>query len=91
MEMAHSKGTWTLGHSRYAQQNVREFQTNKDKMKGLLGINYLVTVNKLLFIPSYLECKQYTGTGEEGIRNAMARTRFKDMLQNLKFFRQQRS
>lgn len=44
----------------------------------------MITVNKLLTVTNYLECIQYIG--KEGIRNAMTRTRFKELPQNLNFF-----
>ena len=37
----------------YIQQNGREFKTNIDEMKAFLGINYFMTINKLLTIKSY--------------------------------------
>ena len=52
-------------------------------MKVFLGINYVLTVDKLPTIASCWECRQYIG--KEGIGNAMTRTTFKDMPENLHF------
>ena len=30
----------------YVQQNGREFQTNEQKMRAFLGINYIMSINK---------------------------------------------
>ena len=67
----------------YAQQKGREFQTNEQEMRAFLGINYVMSINKLPTIKSYWECGQYVGN--EGIRNIMSRSRFEDILQNLHF------
>ena len=67
----------------YAQQKGREFQTNEQEMRAFLGINYVMSINKLPTIKSYWECGQYVGN--EGIRNIMSRSRFEDILQNLNF------
>ena len=37
----------------YAQQNGREFRSNKKEMRAFLGINYIKSINKLLTIKSY--------------------------------------
>ena len=67
----------------YAHQNSREFQTNKQKMRALFRINYIMFINKLPVIKSYWECGQFIG--DEGIRNVMTRSRFEDILRNLHF------
>ena len=67
----------------YAQQNDREFHINKQKMRQFLEINYMMSINNLPTIKSYLECGQ--SIGNEDIRNVMARSRFEDILQNLHF------
>ena len=59
----------------YAQQKGREFQTNEQKMRVFLGINYVMSINKLY--------GQYVGN--KGIRNVMSRSRFEEILQNLHF------
>ena len=63
-----------------AQQKGREFQTNEQEMRAVLGNNYVMTINKLLAIKRYWECGQYVGN--EGIRNVMSRSRFEEILQN---------
>lgn len=67
----------------YAQQNGREFMTNDQEMSAFLGINYIMSINKLPTIKSYWECGQYIGN--EGVRNVMSRSRFEDILRNLHF------
>ena len=67
----------------YAQQNGREFKTNFEEMKAFLGINYVMSINKLPTIKSYWECGQFVGN--EGIRNVMSRTRFEQILHDLHF------
>ena len=37
----------------HAQQNGREFYTNKREMRGFLGISYIMSINKLPTIKSY--------------------------------------
>ena len=53
----------------YAQQKGREFQTNEQEMRAFLGINYVMSINKLPTIKSYWECGQYVGN--KGICNVM--------------------
>ena len=52
-------------------------------MKAFLGIIYFMTINRLPTIRSYLECGLHVGN--EGIRIAVSRTIFKQILQNLHF------
>ena len=65
----------------YVQQNGREIHTNEQEMRVFLGINFIMSINKLPTITSYWECGQFTGS--EDIRNVMAGSRFGDTLQNL--------
>ena len=67
----------------YAQQKGRKFQTNEQEVRGFLGINYVMSINKLPTIKSYWECGQYVRN--KGIRNVMSRSRFEEILQNLHF------
>ena len=60
-----------------------EFHTNKQEMRACLGINYIMSINKLHTIKSYLECGQFIDN--KSIRNDMARSRFEDILRNLHF------
>ena len=53
----------------YAHQKVREFQSNEQEMRAFLGINYVMSINKIPTIKSYWECGQYVGN--EDIRNVM--------------------
>ena len=55
-----------------AQQNGRELRTNKQEMRVFLGINYIMSVNKLQATKRYWECGKFIGS--EDIRNAMARS-----------------
>ena len=52
-----------------AQQKGRRFQTNEQEMRAFLGINYVMSINKLPTIKSYWECGQYVGN--KGICNVM--------------------
>ena len=47
----------------YALQNGREFHTNKQEMRSFLGINYIMSVNKLPTIKSYWEYGHFIGNG----------------------------
>ena len=52
-------------------------------MMAFLAINYIMGINQLQTVQSYWDCGQFIGN--EGIRNAMTRQRFKDILRNLHF------
>ena len=52
-------------------------------MRAFLGINYVMSINKIPTIKSYWECGQYVGN--EGICNVMLRSRFKEILRNWHF------
>ena len=52
-------------------------------MRQFLEFNYMMSINNLPTIKSYLECGQFNGN--EDIRNVMAKSRFKDILQNIHF------
>ena len=54
-----------------------------DELKAFLGINYFMGINKLPSVANYWEVEQYIGN--DGIKNAMTRQRFQDILQNLYF------
>ena len=71
-----------------AQQNGREFCTNKQKMRAFLGINYIIFINKLQIIKNYWEYGQFIGN--KGIRNVMARSRFEDILRNFIYWARQK-
>ena len=52
-------------------------------MKAFLGINYFMTINKLLTIKSYQKWGQYEDN--LAIRNVMSRTKFEQISQKLHF------
>ena len=54
----------------YALQNGREFHTNEQEMRVCLGINYIMSINKLPTMKSYWECTWVTAT--EGPGGALA-------------------
>ena len=72
----------------YAQQNGREFGTNKQEMRAFLGINYMIFINKLQTIKNYWEYGQFIGN--KTIRNVMARSRFEDILRNFIYWTRQK-
>ena len=39
----------------HAKQNGREFHTNEQEMRSFLEINYIMSINKLPTVKSYLE------------------------------------
>ena len=67
----------------YTWQNGREFHTNKQDVRAFLGINFIMSINKLPTVKSYWEYGQLIGN--EGIRNVVARSRFDYILQNFHF------
>ena len=62
----------------YDQQNGRKFHTKEQEMTVFLGINYIMSINKLPTIKGYWECKHHIGN--EGMRNVMARSKFENIL-----------
>ena len=67
----------------YARQNGRQFETNSDEIKAFLGINFVMSINKLPNLKSYWQIDEYVGN--EGIRNVVTRKRFQEILRNLHF------
>ena len=67
----------------YARQNGRQFETNSDEIKAFLGINFVMSINKLPNLKSYWQIDEYVGN--EGIRNVVTRKRFQGILRNLHF------
>ena len=59
--------------------------TNEQEMKAFLGINYIISINKLPTIKSNWKCGQFIGN--EGIRNVMARSRLEDTFTKSPLFR----
>ena len=79
----------TLNVRRKASKKVRGRVKKKQPKRRVLtcllflGINYVMSINKLPKIKSYWECGQYVRN--EGIRNTMSRSRFEKILQNFHF------
>ena len=67
----------------YAAQKGCNFLTNHDELKAFLGISYLMGINKLPLVANYWEVDYYIGN--DGIKNVTTRQRFRDILQNLHF------
>ena len=67
----------------YATQNEREFSTNPEEMCVLLGINYTMSISKLPNVECYWSADSYLS--DDYVRNAMARNRFMNILQNSHF------
>ena len=53
-------------------------------MRAFLGINYIMSTNKLPAIKSYWDYGLFVG--DKCIRNVMVRLKFEDILQNLHFW-----
>ena len=66
----------------YASRNGREFHTNEQKMRAFLGINYIMSINKLPTTENHWEFGQFVD--KEGIK-CYTRSRFEDILRNLHF------
>ena len=69
--------------NRYATQKGHNFETTVDEMKALLGINFIVGINKLPSLEDYWSTDKCIGN--ENIENVMTRTRLQSILQNLHF------
>ena len=67
----------------YAHQNGRKFTVTKEELKAFLGINFVMTINKLPTIAEYWRVD--SPIGNDGIQNTMIRNRFCKILQNLQF------
>ena len=67
----------------YATQNGKEFATNPEKIRAFLGINYIMSISKLPNVKCYWSIDSYLSN--DGVRNAMTRNRFMNILQNLHF------
>ena len=52
-------------------------------MKVIIGVNYIMTVNRLPSIPLFWDCNHFLGN--VGIQNIFARTRYQVVLQNNHF------
>ena len=69
--------------NRYATQKGRNFETMEDEMKAFLGINFIMSINKLPSLEDYWSTDK--SIGNEKIQNVFTRTRFQSILQNLHF------
>ena len=56
---------------------VENSTLTKKEIKVFLGINYIISINKMPTIKSFWECGQFIDN--EGIRNVMGRSRFKEI------------
>ena len=67
----------------YATQNGREFASNPEEIRAFLGINYIMSISKVPNVKSYWSVDSYLSN--DGVRNAMTRNCFINILQNLHF------
>ena len=67
----------------YSIQNGREFATNPEEIRAFLGINYIMSISKLPNVKCYWSVDSYLSN--HGVRKAMTRNRFMNILQNLHF------
>ena len=67
----------------YASQNGCHFVTNDVEMKAFLGINSIMSINKLPSIEHYWSTKKYIGN--QGLRDVMTKSRFKEILHLIHF------
>ena len=67
----------------YLQQILRKFLTNAWEMKILVGVNYIMTVNRLPSIPVFWDCNHYVCN--VGIQNIFARSKNQVVVQNNHF------
>ena len=67
----------------YTTQNGSEFATNPEEIRAILGINYIISISKLLNVKCYWSIESYLSN--DGVRNAMTRNCFINILQNLHF------
>ena len=67
----------------YLQHILRKFLTNAWEMKILVGVNYIMTVNRLPSIPVFWDCNHYVCN--VGIQNIFARSKNQVVVQNNHF------
>ena len=67
----------------YATQNGREFASNPEEIRAFLGVNYIMSISKVPNVKSYWSVDSYLSN--DGVRNAMTRNCFINILQNLHF------
>ena len=64
----------------YATQNRRDFATNPEEICAFLCINYIMSISKLPNVKCCWSVDSYLSI--DGMRNAMTRYRFMNILQN---------
>ena len=62
---------------------TREFATNCQEIRAFLDINYIMSISKLPNVKYYCRVNSYLSN--DGLRNAMTRNRFMNLLQSLLF------
>ena len=67
----------------YATQNGREFATNREEIRAFLDINYIMSISRLPNVKRY--CRVNSCLSNDGLRNAVTRNRFMNLLQSLHF------
>ena len=67
----------------YASQNGCNFVTNNAEMKVFLGMNSIMSINKLSSIEHCWSSKKYIGN--QGLRDVMTKSRFKEILRKIHF------
>ena len=67
----------------YATQNSRKFAKNPEEILSFFGFNYIMSISKLSKVKCYWSVDSYLHNN--GVRNAMTRNRFMNILQNLHF------
>ena len=67
----------------YSSQNGRNFVTNDAEMKAFLGMNSIMSFNKLPLIEHCWSTDNYIGN--QGLGDVMTKSRFKEILHNIHF------
>ena len=65
--------------SLYATQNERVFATNPEEIRAFWGISYIMSISKLSNVKCHWSFVSYFSN--DGVRNAMTRNRFTNILQ----------
>ena len=68
---------------RYAQQNGRQFEIDKNEMAAFIGVNFIMSLDVQPGIKSYWSVGDILGNSR--VKQVMTRTRFEEILQNLHF------
>ena len=67
----------------YATQKGHNFVTNDAEIKAFLGMNSIMSINKLPTIEHYWSTDRFIGN--QALRDVMTKSRFKQTLQNIHF------